>query len=162
MRKWSKSRQTVGDGFAPHAWVLLGRGDWTLKWDVGVSVTIFLQPLLEDDETLSDVADQPRRAGGMATIVPEPLRLTDLEHRNMATLFAYLIRREPEPKEIYAEAARVLGGDPKTRKRNRVLVKAQLPKVARRINRMRNEEDAMFSPEDVGRYLVDFSEGLRA
>ncbi|CAN5218412.1 hypothetical protein BH09ACT6_BH09ACT6_15470 [soil metagenome] len=150
-----KSRN--GAVFASHAWVLLSRGNWTLKWDVGVTVTVTLTPLSKDSVDMQRAADQPRRSSGMFTVAPEPVRLTALERRNMAALFAYIIRNETMPKEIFAEAARLLGGDAEARKGNRALIKAQLPKVTKRINRMRAHGDALSSHEEIGYYLVDVS-----
>ena len=141
--------------FAPEAWVLLGKGEWTLKWDVGVTVTVVLKPLAEAGEIVGDALDQPRRFGGNATLAPERVNLTELERRNMAALFAYLIRGEPEPRESYAEAARLLGGAPGQRAKTRDLVRAQLPKVAKRINRRRAKDNALVLFDDIGRYLVD-------
>lgn len=150
-----------GTRFAPHAWVLLSRGDWALTWDVGVAVTVLLQPFAQDGEPVGIAIDRPRRAEVAATVLPETVKLNPTERRNMAALFAYLIQGEPEPKEIYAEAARVLGGGPDARKKNRALVKAQLPKIAQRINRARNRtrdgEDLLRSPDDIGRYLVELT-----
>jgi len=141
--------------YAPRAWVLLGKGEWRLKWDVGVSVTVILRPLTETDEIVGDACDQPRRHDGYATFVPETVKLTVLERRNMAALFAYLIRGDPEPKESYAEAARLLGGDPSQRARTRDLLRAQLPKITTRINKRRAKDGAVKAFDDIGRYLVD-------
>lgn len=153
-----------GARFAPHAWVLLAEGNWTLTWDVGVTVTILLQPFLEQNKAIRIAVDQPRRHDVAATVVPKHVKLNPSERRSMAALFAYLIRRDPEPKEIYAEAARILGGGPDTRSKDRALVKAQLPKVQKRINRVRNREldgeDLLSSADDVGRYLIDVTHTL--
>ena len=153
-----------GARFAPHAWVLLAEGNWTLTWDVGVTVTILLQPFLEQNKAIRIAVDQPRRHDAAATVVPKHVKLNPSERRSMAALFAYLIRGDPEPKEIYAEAARILGGGPDTRSKYRALVKAQLPKVQKRINRVRNRardgEDLLSSADDVGRYLIDVTHTL--
>lgn len=150
-----------GARFAPHAWVLLSRGDWTLTWDVGVTVTVLLQPFALNGDAIAVASDQPRPSKVAATVLPETVKLNPSERRNMAALFAYLIRGGPEPKEIYAEAARVLGGAPDARAKNRDLVKAQLPKVAKRINQKRNRSrdgnDLLRSADDIGRYLVELT-----
>lgn len=153
-----KSRN--GAIFGPHAWVLMGRGTWVLRWDVGVTVTVLLRPPHEDDEGIDEAADQPRRGVGMATLMAEPVKLSALERRNMAALFAYLIRDEPEPREIYTQAAKVLGGDVETRGKNRTLIKAQLPKVATKINQMRARQGGISSADEIGRFLVEVTKTL--
>jgi len=151
-----------GARFAAHAWVLLAEGDWTLTWDVGVTVIVRLQPCNHHDTGIGIAADQPKGNAVAATIAPDVVTLNASERRNMAALFAYLIRGKPEPKELYAEAARVLGGGPDERQKNRALIKAQLPKIAQRINRARNRgtkdaQDFLRSADDVGRYLVELT-----
>lgn len=143
--------------FAPHAWVLLSRGSWTLKWDVGITVTVTLEPLSLIGPPPALAVDQPRSAAGYLTVVPEQVRLTPLEHKNMAALFAYLIRGDPEPRHSFAEAARLLGGDEATRGKNRALIKSQLQKVTQRINRIRAKDDALITQEEVGLYLVNLT-----
>lgn len=144
-----------GAVFGPHAFVLLSRGTWTLKWDVGVVMRITLEPADEGIETVGDAVDEPRRPGGMATILAEPVKLSDLQHRNMTALFAYLIRGEPEPKDPYAEAARLLEADPGARERTRNLIRSQHRKIAQRISRTRPAGDQISSLEELGHHLVD-------
>lgn len=143
-----------GAVFGPHAFVLLSKGSWTLKWDVGVVVRIALKPADEGIETVGDAVDEPARSGGMATMFPEPLKLSDLQRRNMTALFAYLIRGEPQPTDPYAEAARLLYGDFETRERARNLIKSQHRRIAQRISRVRPASDQVSSLEELGHYLV--------
>ena len=145
-----------GAVFAPRAWVLLGSGAWTLEWDVGVLVKVSLRRLTSTGEDLRDAVDQPRGNVGMATVMPEQVELTDYQRRNMAALFAYRMQGKPEPKDIYAEAARLL--DPNNaRPKTRELVKSQLPKLQRRLNRLRGAANPLLTADDVGRYLVDIT-----
>jgi hypothetical protein len=142
--------------FAPHAWVLLGTGAWTLEWDVGVVVKVSLRPLDSADQDLERAVDQPRGNDGWSTVTPEEVELTDYQRRNMAALFAYRLHGHPEPKDIYAEAARLL--DPNNvRPNTRALVKSQLPKLQSRLNRLRGPANPLLTADDVGRYLVDIT-----
>ncbi len=140
--------------FAPGAFVLLSEGTCTLKWDVGVIVTVLLEPAGPGSELLDEAIDQPHRQVGMGTLSVEPVTLNDLQRRNMAALFAYAIRREPQPREPYAEAARLLGGAPSTVEKNRKLIKAQLPKIAQKINKGRAVENRLTTLDEIGFYLV--------
>lgn len=152
----------AGALFAPHAWVLLGPGAWTLEWDVGVRVTVRLRPLEVGELILREAIDRRNRYGGMATVAPEELALSALERRSMVAMFAYRIRRDPEPRDFYAEAARLLDPNPATRADTRALVKSQFRKIVTRINRRRHSGGAFspLVPDTVGRYLVDLTETI--
>eukprot|EP01031_Cornospumella_fuschlensis_P051918 gene51918-63482_t len=76
-----------GARFAAHAWVLLAEGDWTLTWDVGVTVIVRLQPCNHHDAGIGIAADQPKGNAVAATIAPEVVALNASERRNMAALF---------------------------------------------------------------------------
>ena len=146
-----------GAVFSPHAWVLMSSGEWTLEWDVGVLVKISLRPLEPGDEALSDAVDLPRRNAAAATIRPEYVDLNESQRRNMTALFAYRILDKPQPKDIYAVAARLLDPNPETRSVTRNRLKAQLPKLQNRLNRLRGKGNALSTADDVGRYLVDLT-----
>lgn len=149
-----------GAVFAPHAFVLMSKGTWKLRWDVGVVVTVVLEPAGVRTDLVGEAVDEPRRFGGMGTIREEPVELTELQRRNMTALFAYLIRGEPEPKDPYAEAARLLGGDAVKRSQNRNLMKSQFRSIQKRLNRKRPLLDSLSSLEEVGNYLVYLSQTL--
>lgn len=146
-----------GAAFAPHAWVLLGPGAWTLEWDVGVRVVVRLQP----HETGADAAlpiarDEPRQPSGMATIAPEPIQLNEAQRRNMAALFAYRLRGDAPPKDPFAEAARLIDTNPATHAAIRNRVKSQYNKLRHRIARIRGG-DEFDGLDEVGRYLIDLT-----
>ena len=96
----------------------------------------------------------------MGTMGAEPVRLTQLQRRNMTALFAYLIRDKPEPKDPYAEAARLLGGDAAMRELNRNRVKSHLYKLIQRENKKRHAEDLLRSLNDLGYFLVNTTRTL--
>lgn len=147
-------RSKNGAVFMPYSWVLLDEGEWTLRWDAGVGVAVDLRPYAPADAMLKVAQDEPLRPSGSFTIPAEPVRLTALERRNMAALFAYLLRGEPQPGEPYKRAAEELGGDTAARQKNRDLVKAQLPKITSRVNRLRGSQDPLLAADEVGWYLV--------
>jgi hypothetical protein len=115
---------------------------------------VLLEPADDASDSLEEAIDQPQRHTGMGTLLPDPVKLNELQRRNMAALFAYAIRRQPLPREPYAEAARLLGGAPSTQEKNRNLLKAQFPKIKRRINKNRAVEDRLTTLEEIGFYLV--------
>lgn len=158
-------RSPHGATFQPRAWILLDRGDWTLEWDVGVAVIVRLTAETTAHAHLEVAVDDPRAAQGMATIAQDPISLTALQRRQLAALFAYLIRGEDEPETPYLVAARLLESDPAAQAHAREVVKSSVfPNVRRKVNseRRRWGLDGLRTLDEVGRYLVDVTGTLGA
>ncbi len=136
--------------FAPHAIIVLQRGDWTIEWDLDVKVVLTLKPRGDEDRALPVARDQEAGQEGMGTLLPEPLILTASQRRRMAALFAHLVLGEAPPKNLMKAAALLLG-------EHESQIRTAFTNVKRKVNAspFRRHADPIDSLEDLGRYLVE-------
>lgn len=135
--------------FSPHALVLLQPGEWTIQWDLAVTVILEVTPMPAGAVDHRPARDKRHGDHGYGTLAPVAPLLTRQQAQRMAALFAYLIRGDDDvPRNRFVTGAKLAGCTERQLKSTR-------QNVQRKVNLGRAEDAQVTDLDELGYHLVD-------